>query len=127
MRSALSVIALVALLIGCSSRLDAANVTGGRLLAYSKGAVESEHVLTAEQIAHVNSWLATHSDGWEFDAASYAPETLAYLEVREGQSVGLYVYDQSVVYVSGTYQRVRRSKVDETDALKRALGAPDAG
>jgi hypothetical protein len=127
MRSALSAIALVVLVSGCSSRLDAAAVTAGRLLAYSKGAVDSEHVLTADQVAGANSWLAAHSDGWEFDAASYAPEIVAYLEVREGKSVGLYVYDQSVVYVSGTYQRVRPSKVVETRALKRALGAPDAG
>jgi hypothetical protein len=127
LRSALCAIALAALASGCSSRLDSVEVVGGRLLAYSKGAGESERVLTAGQVVSVNAWLAAHSDGWELDAASYAPELLAILEVREGQSVGLYVYDQWVVYASGSYQRARQSKVDETRALKQALGAPDAG
>jgi hypothetical protein len=127
LRSAFAAFALAALACACSSRLDSAEVTGGRLLVYSKGAVESERVLTSGQVLSVNSWLATHLDGWKFDAASYAPEVLAYLEARGGQSVGLYVYDQSVIYVSGSYQRVRHSKVDETRALKQALGVPDAG
>jgi len=127
LRTVFSAVAMLALVSGCSSRLDTVEVIGGRLFVYSKGAVESERDLTADQVLNVNSWLTGHSYGWKFDAASYAPEIWATLDVRKGQSAGLYVYDQSVVYVSGSYQRIRQSNVSETSALKRALGLPDAG
>jgi len=121
------ILALGASISGCSSRLDALEARGGRLLIYSKGAVETERDLTATQTASVNSWLAGHRDGWAFDAASYAPEVLVTLKNSDGQAAGLYVYDAAVVYVSGSYQRIRQSTLGETRALKQGLGVPDAG
>nr|WP_315476963.1 hypothetical protein [uncultured Undibacterium sp.] len=110
------------LIAGCSGDIATADGTGGRLLEYKGGNIVLERTLTSDEAKDATNWLKEHGKNWSRDFVTYAPDVLAYLDHADGTSFGLYVFPQSVVFVSRGSQLKKKFAESETRKLVSLLG-----
>ena len=113
---------LSTLIVGCSGDIATPDANGGRLLDYKGGSIVLERKLTRDEARSATDWLKKHGENWSEDFVTYAPDVLAYLDHIDGTSSGLYVFPQTVVFVSRGSQLKKEFAESETRELMSLLG-----
>ncbi|MCV2351119.1 hypothetical protein [Paucibacter sp. Y2R2-4] len=117
--------ALLALLAGCSFKLDP--ITNVRVESHRDGMAVQEHDLSEGRVRELSTWFSQHQSGWSRSTASYVPVFVARAKHSDGATTVINVLSNIVVVYNKSGQFSQQIEAQELKALREALGVVNDG